>query len=216
MAGKPQTLSQGQKDEVVSILRKQVVTGIVIGLAVLTGVTGVGLWQIKSRVEAKMEKLVAKQFEEPRIQAIVREVAADRASTLMTEQITPEVARFKDEVAAQLKELHTIVAKTRELEEESRKHKQAMQAVLGALQQSLKQSQDAHSRLSVVKSEVVEMQKCLATIQYYQLKGHNQFPNPYGQQMLYALNKLVAIAIPDPAERSKFVTELQEPQESKK
>ena len=52
MAGKPQTLSQGQKDEVLSILRKQIIKWMLIGLAVLTSVTGLGLWQIKKRVES--------------------------------------------------------------------------------------------------------------------------------------------------------------------
>jgi hypothetical protein len=215
MAGKPQTLSDGQKREVVSVLRKEVLAGILFGLAVLTGVTGVGLWQIKQRVQSKMEQLVAKQFEEPRIQQVVRDVAADRASTLILEQINPEVARFKAEVASQLTELQVLVAKTRELEVQSRQHEQAMQAILAALQQSLNQSHDAQARLSSVKSDVVEMQKCIAAIQYYQLKGRNTFPNPYGKEMFEALNKLTAIAIPDPAERSRFITKIQGPQEKK-
>ena len=216
MVGKPQTLSQGQKNEVVSILRKQVVTWILIGLAILTGITGVGLWQIKKRVEAKMDKLVAKQFEEPQIQELVRQVAAERASALLTEQVNPEVAKFKTEIANQLKKLHTLVARTQQLEAQSRKHEQSMQAVLAGLQQSLAQSQNAQAMLTSVRTDIVEMQKCLATIQYYQIKGANIFPNPYHKEMLDALNKLVAIAIPNPLERSKFITELQGPQGQKK
>ncbi|MBW2168556.1 MAG: hypothetical protein JRG69_04705, partial [Deltaproteobacteria bacterium] len=75
MTGKPQTLSKGQREEVVKILRKQVVTWVLIVIAVLTGVTGLSLWGIKSRLEKKLEVLVAKQFEEPRIKAIVSDVA---------------------------------------------------------------------------------------------------------------------------------------------
>lgn len=210
MAGKPQTLSEGQKDEVVSILRKKVIGWTLGGLAILTTITGVGLWQIKQRVENKMEQLVVRQFEEPRIQEIVRQAAADRASALLVEQVNPEVVKFKAEVAEQLNELHALVSKTRELEEQSRK---SIQAVLVGLQQSLKQSQDANMRFA---SDIVEMQKCIVTIQYDQIKGHNQFPNPYGEQMLGSLNKLIAIAIPNPVERSKFVTELQGDQEPKK
>ncbi len=163
-----------------------------------------------------MEQLVAKQFEEPRIQEIVRQAASDRASTLMVEQINPEVVKFKAEVAEQLNLLRGLVAKTQELEEQSRKHKQSIQAVLIGLQQSLKQSQDANTRLSTVSSAIVEMQKCVATIQYYQIQGYGTFPNPYGEQMLASLNKLVAIAIPNPAERGKFITELQGDRDSKK
>ncbi len=215
MTGRPQTLTKGQQDEVQSIVRKMVITWVLIGLAILTGVTGVGLWQIKARVEKKMESLVAKQFEEPRIQEVVKNVASDRATALMTEQISPEVARFKTEVAAQLQELNSLVQKTRDLETESRKHEQSIQSVLAGLQLSLKQSQSANQRLEQTKQDIVEMQKCIATMRYYEMIGRNTIPNPYGKEMLDALNKLIAIAIPDPAERSKFVTELQTPEKDK-
>ncbi len=215
MAGKPQTLSQGQKEEVVSILRKQVVVWILIGLAILTGITGVGLWQIKKRVEAKMETLVAKQFEEPRIQKVVQRVAAERASTLLTEQVNPEVAKFKTEIANQLKDLHALVSRTQALEAQSRKHEQSIQDVLVGLKQSLTQSQNVQDMLTSVRTDIVEMQKYLATIQYYQIKGANIFPNPYQKEMLDSLNKLVAIAIPNPIERNKFINELQGPQDQK-
>lgn len=109
MVGKPQTLSKGQKEEVRRILWKQVVTGFLIGLAVLTGLTGLSLWEIARRVENNMERLVAKQFEEPRIQKVVRKVAADRADTIMHEQIQPEVQRFKGQIDKQLDELQTSV-----------------------------------------------------------------------------------------------------------
>jgi len=216
MVGKPQTLSKGQQDEVKSIVRKMVITWVLIGLAILTGVTGVGLWQIKARVEKKMETLVARQFEEPRIQTIVQEVASQRASALMTEQISPEVARFKTEVSAQLQELNSLVQKTRDLESESRKHEQSIQSVLAGLQLSLKQSQDANQGLERTKRDIVEMQKCIATMRYYEMIGRNTIPNPYGKEMLDELNKLVAIAIPDPVERNKFIAELQKPEKDKK
>ena len=216
MVGKPQTLSKGQEEDVVRILRNKLVTWTIIFFTILAGLTGASLLGIMKRTEKKMEDLVAKQFEEPRIQEVVRQVAADRASVLMTKQVTPEVTKFKADVADQLKELHTLVATTRELEAESQKHERSIQEVLVGLQHSLKQSQDANTRLSVVSSNIVEMQKCIATIQYYQLKGHNTIPNPYGKEMLDSLNRLLTIAIPDPVERSKFITELQSPQEPKK
>ena len=216
MVGQPQKLRKGQEEAVSRILRNKLLTWTVIGFTILAGITGLSLWGIKERVETKMEKLVAKQFKEPRIQKVVRQVAADRASTLLAEQVNPEVAEFKAEIANQLKDLHALVARTQDLEAQSRQHEQSIQAVLQGLQHSLKQSQDAQTKLSSVRTDIVEMQKCLATIQYYQIKGANIFPNPYQKEMLDALNKLVAIAIPSPAERSKFITELQGPQEPKK
>jgi len=168
-----------------------------------------------NRVEHKMEDLVAKQFEEPHIQKVVRDVAAERASSLMKEQVAPEVAKFKSDIEDQLNELQIIVKKTRDLEAESLKNKQSIQVVLDGLERSLKESQAANNRLNTISADIVRMQKAVATIQYYQIKGANILPNPYGKEMLAALNELVAVAIPNPVERGKFITKLQGPQEPK-
>jgi len=213
MAGIQQKLSKGQQDEVVLIFRNKLLTWTLIGFALLAGLTGFSLWGIMNRVEHKMEDLVAKQFEEPRIQKVVRDVAAERASSLMKEQVAPEVAKFKSDIEDQLNELQEIVAKTRDLEAESLKNKQSIQEVLDALERSLKESQVANNRLNEISADIVRMQKSVATIQYYQIKGANTFPNPYMKEMFAALNDLVSVTIPDPVERSKFIMELQGPQE---
>lgn len=111
MVGIPQKLSKGQEEDVIRILRNKLLTWIIIGFTLLAGFTGFSLWGIMQRAKTQMEQLVAKQFEEPRIQKLVREVAADRASVLMTEQIQPEVTKFKAELAAQLQELKGYVEK---------------------------------------------------------------------------------------------------------
>ncbi len=140
----------------------QILTYVLAGFTLLTGITGFSLWGIKRRIETRVEGVIAKQFEEPRIQQVVQKVAVARAEKLMAEQIAPEVAKF-------------------------------------------------NTALLAAQSDMVKMQKCAARIQYYQLKGHNTFPNPYNKQILDALNELVAIAIPNPDERSRFITELQGP-----
>ena len=213
MAGKPQTLSERQKKEVTQIFHKKLIAYVFAFATIFVFITGLSLWGIMKRTEDKMEELVAKQFEEPQIQEVVRQAAAERASGLMTEYITPEVNNFKTEVNNQLEKLYPLVAAIQELKAESQKSEQGIQTVLENLQDSLEQSRN---QLSTVKSDIVEMQKHLATIQYYQIKGANTFPNPYGKEMLDALNKLVTIAIPNPVERNKFITELQGPQEPKK
>ena len=118
MAGKPQSLSKGQEEHVIRILRKSLIAWVLIGFAVLAGLTGASLWGIMKRAETQMEELVAKQFEEPRIREVVQAVATERADALIQEQINPEVANFKTEVSSQLEELQTIVVGTRELEQE--------------------------------------------------------------------------------------------------
>lgn len=115
MAGKPQTLSSGQKKEVVTILRKQVAAGVLVGFAILSGVTGLSLWGIARRVEQNMESLVAEQFKEPQIQTVVRDVAAGQANAMMLEQIQPEVKRFTAEVDEQLGTIQSTLAKVAEL-----------------------------------------------------------------------------------------------------
>ena len=109
MAGKPQTLSKGQKDEVVRIFRKKLLKWMAIFFAILTGITGMSLWSIWQCMETKMEDLVAKQFGEPQIQEVVRQAAAEQASVLMSEQITPEVNKFKAEIASAHKEVRTEI-----------------------------------------------------------------------------------------------------------
>jgi len=116
MAGKPQTLSSGQQDEVISILRSQILKWTLIAIAIFTGITGLSVWGIKTKVENKVETLVAKQFEEPRIKEIVKGVAANRADTLMSEQIRPEVEKFKIEIATRLNELEALGERIRGLE----------------------------------------------------------------------------------------------------
>ncbi len=118
MAGKPQSLSKGQAEEVTRILRKKLVAYVLVGSTILVALTGASLWGVMKRVENKMEELVARQFEEPRIQEVVRTVATERADALMEEQIQPEVDHFMSEVNSQLEELQVLAARTRELEQE--------------------------------------------------------------------------------------------------
>jgi len=210
---KSKTLTEDQKSEVVQIVWKQVLAGSLVILALLGGITGLSLWGIKTRIEDKVERLVSKQFEEPKIQGIVEKVAANQASILMSEQINPEVVKFKEEVSKKLEELYQLVAKTRELEVQSRKHEESIQNVLYALKTSLNESQESAKQLTRLKSDIIEMQKLVVTLQYYQLKGGNTIPNPYLEQSKDALNRLVHIAIPDPLERSKFIVEMQQIQE---
>lgn len=102
MAGKPQTLSKGQSEEVVAILRKQLLTWGLVFLAIFTAVTGLSLWGIKKRVENIAIQRIAKQFEEPYISALMKQVAEGQAKSILEQQVVPEVSRFKSEVGTQI------------------------------------------------------------------------------------------------------------------
>lgn len=99
MANRPQSLSKGQHDQVVSIFHTKLLFYFLTALAIIGGVLGVGLWQIKDRLEKKMESMIAEQFKESRIHQTVSEAAATKAQDLLIKQIQPEVDAFKVEIA---------------------------------------------------------------------------------------------------------------------
>ena len=98
MANRPQSLSKGQREEVVTIFHGRLLAYFLTALAIIGGVLGVGLWQIKERLEQKMETMIANQFQEPRIRKTVSEVAATKAQDLLLKEIQPEVEAFKIEI----------------------------------------------------------------------------------------------------------------------
>lgn len=157
MTGKPQSLSKGQEDHVIAILRKKLLVWVLTGFALLSGFTGLSLFGIMKRTQDKTETLISKQFEEPHIQSIVRDVAAERSSALMNEQIAPEVARFKAEVDQQLLEINSLVKTTQVLETKSRDNEQAIQQIFHDLQEQLntvntqlKAAEEANERLTSI------------------------------------------------------------------
>ena len=111
MVARPQTLSKGQKSEVTRLLWKEILAVSLVMLALLSGIIGYSLWEIYDRLEQKLEGLVANQFEEPRIQEVVNNVAETKAESLLIEQILPEVEKFKGEIDSKLEEIRSIVAR---------------------------------------------------------------------------------------------------------
>ena len=210
MSGRPQRLSKGQKEEVSRILRKQVLAGALIFLALLSGITGFSLWGIKSRLENKVETLVAEQFEEPSIKTIVSDVAQTKAKELLVQQINPEVERFKKQIASQLSNLKTLVTETQALKTQSDAHAKEIEKILFSLRQTQKQIEQAKQHIFGLESDLAKLERGIVEIQYFQHKGRNKFPNPYHDRIMQRLNQLLTIAVPDPAERAQFVKEIQE------
>lgn len=128
----PQKLSEDQREEVSRILRKKIIASGLIFFAVLAGVTGYSLWDVYSRLKNHLESLVAKQFEEPRIQAVVSNVAQTKAKELLIQQINPEIERFKNQITSQLSNLKT-------LETQSDAHAKEIGKILFALKQTQKE-----------------------------------------------------------------------------
>ena len=215
MVGKLQKLSKGQEEDVVRILKKKLLAWVLIGFAILTGLTGFSLFGIMKRTEAKMESLVAKQFEEPRIQAVVSKVAETKAEALLLEQIKPEVDSFKAEVASQLSELKSIVADTRQLKSQSDTNAKQIEAILSSVRSTQQEIDKVKGDLFGLQSDLVKLERGIVEIQYFTHKGRNQFPNPYHDRIIKTLNELLVIAIPNAAERAAVVNEIQNYQPKK-
>lgn len=164
MANKPQSFSKGQREEAKSILRREVLTWTLTGLALLGGIMGISLWKIKGRIENKMELLVAKQFEEPRIKEVVRQVAVDRAQQILTAEIQPEVSQFKDDVESELQEVTILVDKMRALEEESQLHRESVTRISSDIQVVGGQIDNANARLRIVETNLSKASVRLDTV----------------------------------------------------
>ncbi len=209
MAGKPQTLSNGQKRETTWLLWKQIIAVTSVMFMLLAGITGLSLWDIKRRLDDKLETLVAKQFEEPRIQAVVSNVAATKAESLLLEQIKPEVATFKAEVASQLSELKSLVADTHALKSQSDAHAKQIEAILASVRSTQQEIDKVKGALFGLQSDLVKLERGLVEIQYFTYVGRNQFPSPYHDRIMKTLNELLVIAVPNPTERAVVVKELE-------
>ena len=208
MAGRVQTLSNGQKKQVTGLLWRQILTISLIFLALLGGITGFSLWQIKCRLEKKLEILVAQQFEEPRIQKVVTSVAGAKAEVLLMQQIQPEVEKFKLEVNSQLKEIRSIVAKIETMKSQSDSNAKEIEKFLSSAKNSEMEIEKFKKTLLGLQSDFIKINRGLVEIQYFTHKGGMSIPNPYLELIEKKLNEILAIAVPNVQEREKFLKEL--------
>ena len=209
MVGKPQTLSEGQKKEVTRLLWKQILAALLVVLALLGGIIGFSLWQIYDQLEQKLETLVAKQFEEPRIQEVVNNVAETKAEALLIEQINPEVQKFKTEINFQLDEIRSIVAKIEALKSQSDSNAKQVMKVLSSVRSSQQEIGTTKKAIVGLYLTLVKMQRGIIEIQYFTYLSRKYLgKNPYQERIEQKMNEVLRIAIPDSQERSKFLEEL--------
>lgn len=213
MAGKPQTLSRGQKSEVTWLLWKQILAVSLVILALLGGIIGYSLWESYVRLEQKLETLVAKQFEEPHIQNVVSNVAETKAEALLIEQINPEVKKFKAEINSQLEEIQTITAKIETLKSQSDSNAEQIEKILFSVRSSQKEFEKAQKAILSLHSDLVKIKRLIIEIEYFTYftrLGRGLLGHPFHEKRIEnKLNELLMIAIPDPQERSEFLNFLQ-------
>ena len=59
-----------------------------------------------------------------------------------------------------------------------------------------------------LKQNLATMERYEIEIEYLQYASRSTFPNPYHQNIMDTLNKMVATAIPDLTERKQFINQL--------
>jgi len=83
------------KNDIVKTLQKKLWGWFLVGLAVLGGVTGLSLWGIKCKTEQIVINRITKQFEEPKIQEILKSVAESKAKEIIENRLNPEIENAK-------------------------------------------------------------------------------------------------------------------------
>jgi len=204
MAGRPQKLSDGQIGEVKKIFWKQIYKILIFIVLIFGG----SLFGIYFRLNNMLETLVAKQFEEPRIQKVVSNAAETKAEALLVEQINPEVKKFKAEINSQIEDIRKMVASIETLKSKSDSNAKQIERVLSSARNSEQEIERFKKAISGLQSDLVKINRGLVEIQYFTVKGATRIPNPYKERIQETLNNIITIAVPDPIERSKFVQEL--------
>lgn len=209
MVGKPQTLTKGQKREVTRLLWKQILAALLVLCTLFGAIVGLSASEIYNRLEQKLEMLVTEQFEEPRIQNVVSNVAETKAEALLIEQIYPEVEKFKLEINSQLEEIRNIVASIEGLKAKSNSNAEQISKILSSVRNSQQEIEKFQKAILGLHSDLIKLERGIVEIQYFTYKGRGKFPSPYHEQIMKKLNELLAIAVPNPQERAKFIKDLE-------
>lgn len=106
-------------------------------------------------------------------------------------------------------EVKADVKAMNELKEESKKVIKEIEAIKDKALKSELSIEKIKESIFGLQGDFVKVKKGLVEMEYLQYAGRNRFPNPYRDRIMHKLNELVAIAIPDTAERNAFIAELQ-------
>lgn len=85
-------------NEIKKATLKNLVGWIFLGLSIIGALAGYGLLQIYWGLQTLVTNRIASQFEEPRISAILTEVAENRASKIIEDRLTPAINEAKETI----------------------------------------------------------------------------------------------------------------------
>lgn len=194
--------------------RKDVYRAYGLAFGVILAFIGITSWQQIPRVVASLiQKPASGQL------AQVFQRGQDNANRLAEQS---RIAQSKiDDLSLKLDqvqtELHDAKLLSKDLAGQARQSATAVETATATVERARKLQGELDTELASARETVASLKGDLAVTEKYviemeflQYAGRNMFPNPYHQEIMNTLNKLVAVAIPNPAERGQFVKQLQD------
>ena len=107
-------LSREDEQRVVKGLKRNILRDMLFLAGALGVITILSLWGIKESLEKVTLERIDEQFEQPRIQILLEDVASSKANALMQRQIDPELKRLREKLSGQVDEFEKFQAMMRE------------------------------------------------------------------------------------------------------
>jgi hypothetical protein len=194
--------------------RKDVYRAYGLAFGVILAFIGITSWQQIPRVVASLiQKPASGQL------AQVFQRGQDNANRLAEQS---RIAQSKiDDLSLKLDqvqtELHVAKLLSQDLAGQARQSATAVETATATVERARKlqgeldtELASARETIASLKGDFAVTEKYVIEMEFLQYAGRNMFPNPYHQEIMNTLNKLVAVAIPNPAERGQFVKQLQD------
>lgn len=104
----PGRLSPEVEKRMMKGLKKSIFRDLCLFAGILLIIIVMSLWIIKEGMEKTAIHKIEQQFEEPKIQALLQEVARAKAQKMMERQIEPELKRFREALSDRFSELEEL------------------------------------------------------------------------------------------------------------
>jgi hypothetical protein len=107
-------LSREDEQRVVKGLKRNILRDMLLLAGALGIITILSLWGIKESLKKIALERIDEQFEQPRIQILLEEVARSKSNDLMERQINPELKRLRRKLSGQVDEFEKFQSMMRE------------------------------------------------------------------------------------------------------
>lgn len=192
--------------------RKKIYKAYLIAGAISLACVGVySVHQIRSVVTSLLHQSASSELAKVFQQGQNNANKLESQSRIAKEQIN-EMSKNLARVENDLKQTHQLsIDVTSQVKQSSGLIKNATNSIKEAqeLQSELNSElKNAKETVEGLKQNLAATEKYVIQISYLQHMGRNFFPSPYDQEIVDALNKMIANTIPDIKEREQFVQQL--------